>query len=77
MNRLCSDSIPNITGYIDLGVWQSAYGALYKKENKKGVAYDDSTANTIGFDAGKSTEIYGKSNTVQPPAFQTLIIIKV
>ena len=44
---------------------------------KKSTAFEDDSATTIGFDAGKSTEIYGKSNTVQSPAIQTLIIIKV
>ena len=31
----------------------------------------------ISFDAGKSNKIYGVTTTVQPSAFQTLIIIKV
>lgn len=31
---------------------------------------------TPSFDASKSNAIYGKSSTVQPPALQTLIIIK-
>ena len=44
--------------------------------NKRGAAYDDDKAAAIGFDASKSTEIYGKSNTVQPPAIHVLIIIK-
>ena len=44
---------------------------------KINTAFEDKSAATIGFDAGKSTEIYGKSNTVQSPAIQTLIIIKI
>ena len=69
--------LPNITGYIDLGAWHEASGALYKMAKKRSTAFEDDSATTIGFDAGKSTEIYGKSNTVQSPAIQTLIIIKV
>lgn len=68
--------LPNIIGSIELGLWWSADGACYKKEKNVKTANVDGLAKTIGFDANKSSEIYGLSSTVQPAAFQTLIIIK-
>lgn len=64
-------------GSIELGLWGTAAGVCYQRQNQFMTAHVDEPAPTIGFDANKSSVIYGKSDTVQPSAFQTLIIIKV
>lgn len=74
--------LPNIVGTFPeyMGITNTRTGAF------SGSTAPDSTyaghtqwggyAITPSFDASKSNAIYGKSSTVQPPALQTLIIIK-
>lgn len=69
--------LPNITGSISIGSWYQPSDACYKRENMLRTANVDDTTPEIGFDANKSSAIYGKSNTVQSPAIQILTIIKI
>lgn len=63
--------LPNITGgLIRTNYEQVPSGALYKKDDR--VRFTDGVANfgiNVGFDASRSNAIYGRSNTVQPPAY--------
>lgn len=56
-------------------------GALYATAAGKQYALQNGdaseTASTVRIDASRISQIYSKVSTVQPPAFQTLIIIKV
>lgn len=61
--------LPNITGNINLGVWEGTSGAFRWAEKKVRTAYtEQDTMNTIDFAASLSNPIYGNSDTVQPPA---------
>ena len=74
--------LPNIKG--DLGSMLTDYGghfsgAFYNNGTPRvrgwvGNEYDE--IRNIGFDASRSNKIFGKSNTVQPPAVKMLLIIK-
>ena len=78
--------LPNITGATGSGGYQGVYGglsgsgAIYNKGiNASGVGLTQPASSILvelGFDASRSSVIYGKSTTVQPAALQTLIIIK-
>lgn len=74
--------LPNITGR-----WEHSSGyASYTVNNgaiTKSSSYNPATGagggwenESISFDASRSNSIYGKSNTVQPPAVKMLLIIK-
>ena len=62
--------LPNITGYINAGgLAGSASGAFYDN-NTTWYGHDGGlTVAAHGFDASRSSSIYGKSTTVQPPAY--------
>lgn len=74
--------LPNIKG--DLGSMLTDHGgnflgAFYNNGTPRvkgwqGADWDE--IRNIGFDASRSNNIYGKSNTVQPPAVKMLLIIK-
>ena len=74
--------LPNIKG--DLGSMLTDYGgnflgAFYNNGTPRvkgwqGADWDE--IRNIGFDASRSNKIFGKSNTVQPPAVKMLLIIK-
>lgn len=77
---------PNITGSAsfhamsDNSVRERAtfLGALYQGEKgsySAGASYDQSNF-VIGFDASKSSAIFGRSSTVQPPSISLLPCIK-
>lgn len=74
--------LPNIKGDLDQMVTDSGggfSGAFYSKGTPRirGWApadYDE--LRNIGFDASRSSSIYGKSDTVQPAAVKMLLIIK-
>lgn len=73
--------LPNITGgagYFNSLVNYIWSGALYKKSEKTTQDCNSGGAMTyeIGLDASLSSAIYGKSNTVQPPALTLLPCIK-
>ena len=68
--------LPNILGKIDAGASEgfsdTADSALYTDGTKKSgtdAPYDDFT---VSFDASRHNSIYGASDTVQPPAIQTV-----
>ena len=79
--------LPNITGALDqfpISGWHGEgqkdmwLGAFYRY--RKGTyASSGSSLVSCGYDfsAQKSSSLYGGASSVQPPAFQTLIIIKV
>lgn len=76
--------LPNITGHWDnaYGNWmaQSVSGAIYQGSVRYSVQMgrNAGAANTnkFMFDASRVNSIYGKSNTVQPPAVTVKYIIK-
>ena len=80
--ELIDAGLPNIKGDLTLvgggssGGWFTANGAIKEKSsgNRRYWASSNgaSTGVSIGFeiDASKSNEIYGKSDTVQPPAIK-------
>jgi hypothetical protein len=43
----------------------------------RGTAYGNLEGERLYFDASKSNSIYGKSDTVQPPAFVVYYIMKI
>ena len=60
--------LPNITGTMTNAYRGSVTGAfVYDGQSSNGG--DDKTTSHVKFDASKSNEIYGKSDTVQPPAY--------
>ena len=80
--ELVDAGLPNIKGDLTVvgggssGGWYTANGALKEKSsgNRRYWASSNGTSAGVssGFeiDASKSNEIYGKSNTVQPPAIK-------
>ena len=76
--------LPNITGTdrsIASGIWGMS-GSLYGATNANGTGatYGGTSSSTsyyrTTFDASRSSSIYGKSNTVQPPAIIVNYFIK-
>lgn len=74
--------LPNISGTLSLfrGATNAKSGAFsvstINAETYAGGTQWSGYMVTPSFDASKSNATYGKSSTVQPPALQTLIIIK-
>lgn len=80
--------LPNITGSSLMRAWNIDNGGLVTNTvgaftiatttTKAGgvQAYSNLNGNTFGFDASKSSAIYGNSTTVQPPAVTMRYIIK-
>lgn len=68
-NQVIEAGLPNITGFV-CGGWMSGTGAFaphgYVNASGDGRGYPPSDSCT--FDASRCSPIYGKSNTVQPPA---------
>jgi hypothetical protein len=72
-NSKIDAGLPNITGQVSGSKTASggSSGALYNSGTYEG-AYPSGTGYSgqmIGIDASRSNSIYGKSNTVQPPAY--------
>lgn len=68
--------LPNITGFF--GTRSTSFsGCFYGKEKTDGFNSYASADSGVGFNAKNSNNAYGNSDTVQPKALQTLIIIKV
>ncbi len=63
--------LPNITGTAGMYWTERNYGgALYLDTSIRGSERNDPHGNyNLGFDASRSNPIYGRSNTVQPPAY--------
>lgn len=74
--------LPNITGYFAYGAGladDSASGCFYINEQEPAIHNYTGEGNNRGdvyMDASRSNAIYGKSNTVQPPALTLLPVIK-
>ena len=76
--------LPNVTGGVSIqgltyGFDGNSTGALFYKDNRaqNGAAQNAENARAdIGIDLSRSNPIYGKSNTVQPPALTLLACIK-
>ena len=76
--------LPNVTGGVSIqgltyGFDGNSTGALFYKDNRaqNGAAQNAENARAdIGIDLSRSNPIYGKSNTVQPPALTLLPCIK-
>ena len=67
--------LPNITGKIDHnygethGLLSGAFAATYGETKILRADWTSGNDDAISFDASRSSSVYGKSNTVQPPAF--------
>ena len=77
-NTTIDAGLPNITGTMTAGSWASGFGyeataaGAFYNVNSWGNDADGGAATTkrgIGIDASRSSSIYGKSSTVQPPAY--------
>lgn len=70
-NTTIAAGLPNIKGRVTTREQTpGTSGAFYTEENGTGrVKYEDGKKYNILFDASKSNTIYGKSTTVQPPAY--------
>ena len=81
--------LPNITGEFGMfddhvmGYrygWHRASGAFYisRTENHGiGVRQDPDISVGVGFDASRSSSVYGKSTTVQPASYTVMYIMKI
>lgn len=68
--------LPNITGDFAKTMDPSGHGAFYSSTMSGGWNGGPWALGIIYFDASRSSDIYGKSNTVQPPAVCVNYIIK-
>lgn len=72
--------LPNITGHFPDGSDNDGYGpggAFYKESWTHSAAYDGTVhPRVIGMNAARSSGIYGRSSSVQPPALRMYYIIK-
>lgn len=70
-----SAGLPNITGTFEGASQNSNYttGAFYVVGRNTQVANNGEKDNTYGFDASRSSSIYGNSTTVQPPAVKVRV----
>lgn len=70
-----SAGLPNITGTFEGASQNSNYttGAFYVIGRNTKVSNDGKEDNTYGFDASRSSSIYGRSSTVQPPAIKVRV----
>jgi hypothetical protein len=77
IGNITEAGLPNITGTAHFSQEQEAWnakdwynGAFFLKQRKgNGVDGTRGAFDLVGFDASRSSQIYGKSNTVQPPAY--------
>ena len=71
--------LPNIEGSFKMtrvNASNISTGAFSNDNNETNSSYNTGSEGiTVSFNASKSNSIYGKSNTVQPPAFTTKIYI--
>lgn len=72
--------LPNIIATANVaqgsGYDYGATGAFYKTTNGSGGNWDTSANCKLNLDASRSSSIYGKSSTVQPPALTMRFYIK-
>ena len=76
--QLCWGLSPNITGaLLSTRSYGKTTGAFYEGDGR-GYVHDEHTdKGIVAFSASRSSSQYREASTVQPPAFQALIIIKV
>ena len=68
--RTIEAGLPNITGSFNPGEYNpQASGAFYSTQNGSREYSSEYQGHRISFDASRSNPIYGRSNTVQPPAY--------
>lgn len=69
--------LPNIKGTFGTIASENWFqGAFFEQQRINNVKRLHDKASLVGFDASRSNPIYGKSDTVQPPATTVLYIIK-
>lgn len=70
--------LPNITGLFNFSFLNTNNGALYQASQQGGYTFADylDIAYKLVFDASRVNSIYGRSNTVQPPALVLIPQIK-
>lgn len=62
--------LPNITGHINAGGLDGSSSGAFYDEDTTWYGHDGGLRRAAhGFNASRSNSIYGKSNTVQPPAY--------
>ena len=75
--KVIEAGLPNITGEVWAG-WMSGTG-VFKNHKFRGASGDGHgypDHDSCSFDASRSSSIYGRSNTVQPPAVTVKYLIK-
>ena len=74
-----SAGLPNITGQIGEILHAELSNGAFKKKNVGYRIFPDGEFLTgiISFDASRSNNIYGASDTVQPPAYTVYYIMKI
>lgn len=79
-NKTIAAGLPNITGYISGDDYKMAQigGAFYFSGTASGTHQEtvSGSFNIVRFDASRSSTIYGKSTTVQPPAKTVQVCIR-
>ena len=79
-NKTIVAGLPNITGYISGDDYKMAQigGAFYFSGTASGTHQEtvSGSFNIVRFDASRSSSIYGRSTTVQPPARTVQICIR-
>ena len=68
--------LPNIIGSGMSRVLQNGSGACYTSSGGGGLQYGLIALNSIAFNASMYNEIYGNSETVQPPAIRVYVWIR-
>ena len=66
----------NANALNELGISKNTFFNMTSRLYKDGKSGDAGVIDACGFDASRASSIYGKSNTVQPPAVCVNYIIK-
>lgn len=83
IGQMIEAGLPNIYGNLGMdragSKWggTGADGAFFVNGSGSGAEHDGGASNRFGFDASRCSSVYGKSNTVQPPAMRTLFCIHI
>lgn len=85
LNQLATEQeagLPNITGYLRPYMMGDVQGAFYQSESDYShTSSKDGSHNhgqsSVRLDASRSNSVYGKSNTVQPPAVRLCLYLQV
>ena len=82
MGQTVEAGLPNIQGTFNVYTYKDASASgtfkstVYSGNEVQGGGGSDRTFTSIKIDASRSNSVYGKSDTVQPPAVKMLLIIK-